>query len=176
MFVRLPSQGFASVTGLIERYDAHAEWEEALPVRQIALREGWEVVKDVLPLAMHGFAVVKEPVRVMWVNADDSLVWRRYTIAHEMMHVLLDHHLGVDALLRSSMQHLATWIHQRQEHEANLAAAYFLIPDWLLAQGWTEEEVACRCMVPVDAVRMRVMGACLGPVRSTRDEYLHASG
>jgi Zn-dependent peptidase ImmA (M78 family) len=83
-----------------------------------------------------GIVAVEEGQPVIYVNADDGLVRKRFTIAHEIGHVHLGHltHkennelIDDEKLLRS-----ANW--NSEEKQANAFAAQLLMPAMLIKQA-----------------------------------------
>lgn len=90
---------------------------------------------------------------IIVVNEHRSRVRKRFTIAHEIGHAVLNH-FSISFLDGNGLND-NSW----QERQANVFAAEFLMPrDFLLANGpmfW--EDIAKHCIVSMDASKYRAM-------------------
>lgn len=152
---RLPRRAQAAVTDLIERYGLDDGYLP-VPIYHIAQEEGWEVrFRDELPDA-YGVAVVTDVARVMVVRGSMTSEAKRYTVAHEMGHLLCGHRAGVhlhapdDTRQRIGNRHRA-----RQESEADMVAAAILIPREVARQATSLAEITRRCKVPKSLAKIR---------------------
>lgn len=89
------------------------------------------------------------PSAVMWVSGREPRVRRRFTIGHELGHLML-HPLGVqfrDDNFKGSLE----------EAQANRYAAELLMPLWMVRvyaeQGWPSDETAATFGVSAEAMR-----------------------
>lgn len=141
------------VTTLIDRYALHESRVLPVPVRQVARDEGWWVLYRDRLASAYGYAVVLPGMQVMVINSAIASHYQRYTMAHEMGHVLCRHvpH-GVRLCAASTALHEA--LGQAEcEAEADRVAALILIPAWTL--DLPDKEIARRCGVPERLVRIR---------------------
>jgi Zn-dependent peptidase ImmA (M78 family) len=90
--------------------------------------------------------------KIMVINADTGRQWQRVTMAHELGHYLAGH------LYLPSTRLNAAWLppDDELEREANTVAARLLIPQWLIDDGLSVDELAERCDVPTSLVRLRL--------------------
>lgn len=94
---------------------------------------------------VHGLLAVRGGVSAIYVNADDPSVRKRFTVAHELGHMIL-HLIGGDAEFidnadnfRSTVDPDAGWTdRRRREWEANTFAAALLMPEGLVRRRWSE--------------------------------------
>ncbi len=94
---------------------------------------------------VHGLLAVRGGVAAIYVNADDPPVRKRFTVAHELGHMVL-HLAGGDAefidnadSFRSTIDPEAGWTDaRRKEWEANAFAAELLMPEPLVRRRWSE--------------------------------------
>jgi Zn-dependent peptidase ImmA (M78 family) len=95
--------------------------------------------------SIHGLLAVREGRPSIYVNADHAPVRKRFTVAHELGHLVL-HLIGGDKEFidnadnfRTPIDPEATWTpERRQEWEANAFAAALLMPEKLIRQKWAE--------------------------------------
>lgn len=134
---------------IIDMYQIHLPGALPVPIRQVALNEGWRIIyrEGVFPL--YGFAIVHGSQKIIGINADISLTWQRATIAHELGHSIADHSPGLQ-----TMTHTLDWT--KAEHEASEIGAELLIPEWTLTEFETREELAVACDVPFPVVENRL--------------------
>ncbi len=138
------------ITRTIELHNIHIQGMLPVPIRQIARNEGWTVFyrEGVFPL--YGFAIVREPHKIMGINADISLQWQRATIAHEMGHYIAGHRHGLNMLTERP------WTWTKEEREASEIGARLLVPEWSLQEYQTIAELAAACDVPGRIVENRL--------------------
>jgi hypothetical protein len=147
----LPASGLRELRALIERRGLHAEPFAPVAARQLARDEGWHLRFAASMGALYGVGVVDGTTRLMVLNEAVSLEWQRFAIAHELAHYVLGHAGGVFTCLESELVRAER---TREEIEANIGAAYLLIPDRAL--GLAEvADVAGLCGVPFDLVELR---------------------
>lgn len=140
----------------IARYDLHAREQVPVPIEVIAECEGFRIsyVPRLWPL--NGYALTLGPIRLMEINADLSLPYRRWTIAHELAHTILRDPSALH-LCTDGPQPFVRWLRQRIERQADFAASYLLIPSWVItAYRGDIEEIASRCLVPEELVELRL--------------------
>ena len=158
MAVPLQVGGLRAVHDLIERYDLHRFAQ--VPIQRVARWEGWHIQYQSGMAPAYGLAVVHGGVRLMVINEDVTDAIQRATMAHEIAHVLLGHTLGLDLYgPRNQMASLLLeQIEVRQEREADMAAAVIMIPEHLLFECETVDEIMCRCHVPRRLAEVRWQG------------------
>jgi Zn-dependent peptidase ImmA (M78 family) len=105
-----------------------------IPITTIAEGLGIDIVKQRYPDSSYsGFYLRKGAKRVIGVNANHSEARQRFTIAHELGHVLLlahdDLHVDGTFRLRDATSSQGT---DRHEVEANFFAAELLMPETML--------------------------------------------
>lgn len=144
-----------AVSELIARYDLHTRLSVPVPIRHIARNEGWVVVYSEQMGRLYGVAVVHERLRLMRINADVTPSFQRMAIAHEMAHVLNGDIESIQ-LCAASVPAFRGWLNRRQERQASLTAARILIPDWVLAEIQTVDEIATACEVPRELVELLI--------------------
>ena len=165
---RLTAEGYDRIRSLIDRYDLTRYTE--VPIKTVAMNEGWEVRYQPGLAPAFAFAVVHEGVKVMVVN-DDISRWGQYAaIAHEVCHHLFEHQLGLDVFIaRASPQMaqlLTDGLRVRQEHEANLGAALLLIQEHVVIEcDYDIEQVAGMAGVPRQLAELRVGAMIYGEAR-----------
>ncbi len=144
------------------------ELASGVEIDELALRAGFRVEKRALPDLVAGQIILDE--KTIIVNSRHSLARQRFTIAHELGHSLLRHKPKVGHFLDCQSD-------SAQEQEANLFAAYLLMPlDHLrrfieqvlptserrLAKGdavrerWLVRMVAAQFRVSITAARIRL--------------------
>ncbi|MCM8746827.1 ImmA/IrrE family metallo-endopeptidase [Thermomicrobium sp. CFH 73360] len=106
---------------------------------------------------LNGFAITIGPVRRMEISADLSRSWRRWVIAHELAHVILGDP-SVLHLCAADDSLLTHWLRERIERRANHAAAYLLIPEWVVRETRSLEQIAARCSVPNTLAAIPLLG------------------
>lgn len=126
---------YAYIERLAERLLAEAGVTEApVPVERMAEAQGCKITRAVLDDVSGILLRAPEGVTI-GVNARHALTRRRFTVAHELGHLLLhrgqeiryDHHFRVS--LRSEVSSAGTDL---EEIEANFFAASLLMPDSML--------------------------------------------
>jgi len=107
--------------------------EIPVPVEAVATSQGMTVTRLRSEGSESGFAMSRGSVQVIGVNKSHSFKRQRFTIAHEIGHLLMHHQAG-DSLIvdntvrvnfRDDLSSLAT---NEQEIEANAFAAALLMP------------------------------------------------
>jgi Zn-dependent peptidase ImmA (M78 family) len=98
------------------------------PVWQLARDAGWHVrLWPDMGRAL-GVVVLSRPV-VCIISADISPEMQRYVMAHEMGHLMAAHDQVVNLCWNDVVGHeVGSWMHRRQEKEADMAAALLLMP------------------------------------------------
>lgn len=125
-----------------------------VPVDRIAAAEGVTILRQSTDRSESGFALSKGSTRIIGVNQTHNPKRQRFTIAHELGHILLHHSsdtaLTVDHAVRinfrDDVSSLAT---NEQEIEANAFAAALLMP-----QHFVESEVLREYEAGVDPDRL----------------------
>lgn len=97
--------------------------EPPVPVDSIASSLGVQVLRVANP-GWSGAALSNETTATAWINSDEPLARQRFTLAHELGHLLL-HPLGVE--FRD-----ASFAGSPRETEANKFAAALLMPLWMV--------------------------------------------
>lgn len=153
----LPSDVERRLQEFIERYDLHRRYALPVPIEMAAEAEGFQIRLTPRLWPLNGFAITIGPVRRMEINADLSPAWRRWVIAHELAHLILD---DPSVLHLCAAEHalFTTWLRKRIERRANHAAAYLLIPEWVVRETESAEEIAARCQVPTSLAMIRLIG------------------
>lgn len=141
-----------------------------VPIELIAEREGWEVRYESFNAALFGYAVVGFGMKIMVINADFAEGARRTAIAHEMMHQLFGHQLGVDAFMSKGAPQMARLLtdklRSQQEQEANVGAAMLLVQPAVVDEYDGDiEAIAARCGVPYKVAELRVNAMIGGEVK-----------
>ena len=155
------------------------ELASGVEIDELALRAGFRVEKRVLHDSVAGQILLDEK-RII-VNSRHSLARQRFTIAHELGHSLLRHKPRVGHFLDCQSD-------SAQEQEANLFAAYLLMPlshlrgfieqvlppsERRLAKGdavrerWLVRKVAAQFRVSLAAARIRL--AKLGYITASEE-------
>lgn len=117
-----------SVTGLLRTF---AMTTPPIDVQRLASRMGVDVLFDPdLECAGVLRAALDPPSAVMTIRERDAEVRRRFTIAHEIGHLLL--HPIVDVVYRDDSYRGTGRPWASRESEANAFAAELLIPDFML--------------------------------------------
>lgn len=153
----LPSDVQRRLQEFIERYDLHRRYALPVPIEAAAEAEGFEIRLTPRLWPLNGFAITIGPVRRMEINADLSPAWRRWVIAHELAHLIL----GDPSVLHlCAAEHalFSNWLRKRIERRANHAAAYLLIPEWVVREIDSPEEIAASCHVPTSLAVLRLIG------------------
>ena len=114
----------AVVGSLLEKNQIRAV---PVPVTQIARAEGAHLYFDALEGDLSGFLYREGSQATIGVNTHHAPVRQRFTVGHELGHLLLHHHdqLHVDYKFRNSQSAKGT---DPEEIEANLFAAELLMP------------------------------------------------
>lgn len=141
-----------AIQRLVERWELHGNslYYLPVPIAQVARNEGWTVryVENLYPL--YGFAAVRGHKRLMGINADVARPYQRMAIGHELGHVL-----NGDA----STLHLCSeweWQYNRAERSASLVAGRIMVPDIVLSEAASVDEIAALCDVPAELVHLRI--------------------
>ena len=137
-----------------------------MPIWEIAEAAGWRVeFQPGLAPECLGFAVIAPPVALAVIDEVSSEATRRYTLAHEMGHVLEAHESRLILCTgRGRMNPFVSWMTSREERDADVLAARILIPEAALdAEDWNG--VALTCCVPTWLVELRLRD-CLGKIGS----------
>ena len=119
-----------TVNALLEKHDVV---EGQVPVERIATAEGARIYRDALDGDLSGFLYSESGEAVIGVNTHHASVRQRFTVAHELGHLLLHNHdqLHVDYKFRSGSSSEGN---DPEEIEANLFAAELLMPASFLAE------------------------------------------
>ena len=110
-----------------EKALASIEYKEApIPIEKIAEKFGLKVVEFDFPDSIPG--VLRIDKGVIGVNKNNHKVRRRFTIAHELGHFLLEHsnRKETDIIDEGSDQHIL------EEREANSFASQILMPEQVI--------------------------------------------
>lgn len=115
--------------------DKHGVTTPPVPVERIAELEGIEIVASHSAGLESGFAFRDGDRRVIGVNTRESRRRRRFTVGHEIGHLLLhERELTVDQTMRvHKRDDVSSMATNREEIEANGFAAALLMPEGLLA-------------------------------------------
>jgi len=108
-----------------------------VPVYEIAEAMGITVVEEELPVTGILDAEDRDEVRIH-VNVFDPPTRRRFTVAHELGHLML-HPLGVEY-----RDFVTSWNGGKKERQANHFAVDLLMPEWLVrpAFRWFKGDLA----------------------------------
>jgi Zn-dependent peptidase ImmA (M78 family) len=131
----------ARARGVLE---AHGLLDMALDPVRLANSLGAKVFNAKFGEAdVHGLLAVRGGVSAIYVNADDSPVRKRFTVAHELGHMVLHMTSGdvefVDNAdsFRATIDPDADWTPlRRKEWEANVFASALLMPADLVRKQW----------------------------------------
>jgi Zn-dependent peptidase ImmA (M78 family) len=145
----LPAAGERALAELIERHLAHEA--VPVPVHRIAEREGWEIEFRQDLGSILGISGIYRGVKLMWINARLSSAERRAVIAHELGHWINGDEQVIRTCRSSSFAY--HW-DARLEHDATVAAARLLIPEWTIREYRTVEAIAAACDVPTWLVQV----------------------
>lgn len=149
-------QSVAGLRSFVARYGLHERGAVPVPIGAVAEYEGFRIYYTPRLWPLNGYAITLGPVRVMEINADLSLPYRRWTIAHELAHTILEHPSGLN-LCTAGNRAFAHWVRRRLEREADRGASYILIPDWVIEEtGGSIWEIASACETPEELVRIRL--------------------
>lgn len=133
---------------LIRRYRLH----ERVPVRLDTLLENFTVRDYDLTERTFGFTLVMPHQVHIGINRTLDSPTRRLTLAHESGHII-SFHSGMNYTCERN-----TWFKIQREHEAQIVAAYLLVPKWA-AQCYGEpfnvHQIAAYLDVPVSLVDLR---------------------
>lgn len=110
-----------------------------VPVERIARLEGARVEYAPLAQELSGLAHIRAGVPIIGINATHSAARQRFTLAHELAHVLLHRteleravHVDKGSLRRDALAAAGV---DRKEIEANAFAAELLMPQAILADA-----------------------------------------
>ncbi len=117
-------------------------WNRQIPVdpAQIARDAGAQIFADYSMSAddLSGCFDIENGVPTIRFNPDDAWVRQRFTIAHELGHMILGH----GRAMRDNSQNYRESANHYIEREANTFAAELLMPreviDWMIHQGRTD--------------------------------------
>jgi hypothetical protein len=124
-----------------------------VPIFELAAWMGVPVLRVSEPGWSGALHVVEDPPRVqVWLRAEDSLVRQRFTLAHELGHLLLRH---PGPVFRD-----ANFVGNLEEQAANGYAAKLLMPEpwvqeYLDRTNWDLAQVASLFQVSPEAMRIR---------------------
>lgn len=134
MRVRIDSE----VSGILKRYGIN---RAPVPVDKIALKMNLAIVPTDLGDGVSGALVIKDGNATIGINKTDSLLRRRFTIAHELGHYVLHssstNKLFVDTQVLFRTEDGSKGDRQK-EREANAFAAALLMPEHILNQELTD--------------------------------------
>lgn len=139
-----------------------------LPVslRNIARLYDVKIAEDSLEGGAAGYLLRDDGRALIVVNKRDSRARKRFTIAHELGHLLM--HRGrpllVDGDVRISERTASDFASTPEEREANQFAAALLMPEELVLREWEKvhptpaavAELAQRCEVSLSAMQFRL--------------------
>ena len=143
----------------------------SLPVNleKIVKSLGIQIKRSELEDNISGFLYLKNETPIICVNKGHSRPRKRFTIAHELGHFILNHHgdLFIDrarVLYRNTVSHDGII---KEEREANRFAAELLMPEELLVKELIENEIdidnefelkqlAYKCGVSIQALTIRL--------------------
>jgi Zn-dependent peptidase ImmA (M78 family) len=127
------------VSGLLKKYSIQ---QAPVPIADIARQEGLRIVVSAFTSDVSGALLRSGAVAGIAVNANQSPTRKRFTIAHELAHFLLDHRPDEDhldweftVLRRDDRSSEGT---DTREIEANAFAANLLMPKELLRKDLTK--------------------------------------
>lgn len=136
-----------------EILDAFGIREPAVPVKQIALHMGVRVIRSDEHGDWSGQLTFDKGGPTIWTRESDHEVRQRFTIAHELGHLLLH---PIERHYRDT-----TFVGNSKESEANAFAADLLIPFWMLtvavrSVGRDIEQLARMFRVSLRAMEIRL--------------------
>lgn len=104
-------------------------WDGALPVRPdvFAASMGVRVV-GAADLDISGMVEICDGKPLITYNTSEPPMRQRFTVAHELGHVVLGHLTAAHPKFRDSAANFSSSAHQREERDANRFAAQLLIP------------------------------------------------
>jgi hypothetical protein len=156
MHSRLPRQAITALVRFVARYNLHQRGAVPVPISAVAEYEGFRIYYAPRLWPLNGYAITLGPLRVMEINSDLSLPYQRWTIAHELAHTIL-HDPSALNLCTAGNRSFTRWVRQRIERQADIAAAYIHIPDWVIAEtGGAISDIAVICEVPEELVMIRL--------------------
>ena len=119
---------------------AHGIEHPPVPVHKIAAAEGIELVSSTSKGLESGFAFRDGTRRVIGVNTRETSRRQRFTIGHEIGHLLLhDRALTVDQTVRvHKRDEVSSMATDREEIEANGFAAALLMPEPMVVAAASE--------------------------------------
>lgn len=142
---------------ILEQY-----WDRKIPVdpAQIARDAGAQVIADgtMSRSDLSGSFDVENGVPTIRYNPDDAAVRRRFTIAHELGHMFLNHGRS----MRDNARNYDTHTQALREQDANRFAAELLMPkeviDWMIyKEGYNDVDQMARDLnVSSTAMRFRL--------------------
>lgn len=129
-------------------------------VRRLCREKGWHLIPysgihatKFLKISQDGFSLLMENEYYIFYNPDKPPTRKKFTIAHEIAHIVLLHHLKVDKKV------LAYGGTGYWETQANVFAHNLIIPSWLAAELKeikSIKEIAEQFEVSEDMVRVRL--------------------
>jgi len=122
-----------------EIHQRHGITSLPVPVAEIARAEGAVVKYE--PLASEGALTRTKAGYVLSVNEAAVLARRRYTIAHEIGHILCDQLTGTYPGTRYRAGNQGVGIEQ-EERFCQRFASFLLIPDWTITDAVTWEQIS----------------------------------
>jgi Zn-dependent peptidase ImmA (M78 family) len=142
---------------IAEKAIASIECKEApIPIEKIAEKFGLKVIDFDFPDSIPG--VLKADKGVIGVNKNNPKVRRRFTVAHELGHFLLEHALRkeTDIIDEGSNQHVL------EEREANSFASQILMPEEMVrkevgSKTINLKELASKFDVSEQAITIRLL-------------------
>lgn len=120
----------ARVTDLLTQYGYVSERDTYLDVVDFAQKRGFVVGNAELPEGEDGFLAIqpgtfkKDGTKIIGVNVNRSLEWKRFIIAHELAHSVLHYREGEIYLHRESRKGKNS-----DENDADYFAAALLMPE-----------------------------------------------
>jgi Zn-dependent peptidase ImmA (M78 family) len=129
--------------------------QAAITTQQLTMIPG-VLINEVARLGVSGATRQVEDLWVVLVNRDEAAVRRRFTIAHEIKHILDDQ--AVAHLRASGNAEVPNWITERI---CDYFAACLLMPRMWVKRAWTtgtqdERDLARLFNVSTDAIRIRL--------------------
>jgi predicted transcriptional regulator len=118
---------------------------------------GGIIIERVPDLGVSGATRLIDRRWVILLNRDDPPVRQRFTIAHELKHIL-DHPAALALQISGAQLHRQTWLTERI---CDYFAACLLMPRPLVKRAWTTgsqdlRSLADRFQVSIDAMRIRL--------------------
>ena len=154
--MQLPRHAVTELERFVARYGLHQRGAVPVPISAVAEYEGFRISYAPRLWPLNGYAITLGPLRIMEINSDLSLPYQRWTIAHELAHTIL-HDPSALHLCTAGNRSFARWVRRRIERQADIAAAYIHIPDWVISEtGGSIPDIVVACEVPEELVRIRL--------------------